>query len=118
MPTFDQAHAQFVLKEHRLKTVSTPAVKAKNSAARSVEILTSTNEANALRIANAVLASNVNPRVFDVTVSGAVSPDLLIGGPLNFIPDFTQHKTDGREMRAVSLSVDWDAETSSFQVRG
>jgi hypothetical protein len=114
----DPNRAAFVKQEYRYATKLAPTVLARNPAARVVEVETNLDEASATALANKYLAENVEPRVFDVTLEGVIHIDAFVGGPPRYIPDFPRLATDGRAMKVISASVDYDAGRTTVRIRG
>lgn len=118
MPSLDPVRAAFVKEEYRTIAPSSPTVLARNPAARVIEVQTNLDEASATALANKYLAENVQPRVFDVTLEGVIHIDAFIGGPPRYIPNFPRLATDGRTMKVINSSVDYDNGRTTVRVRG
>ena len=118
MPTLDPVRAAFVQEEYRTISPSSSTVLGRNPAARVVEVMTNLDEAGATALANKYLAENIQPRVFDIELEGVIHIDSFIGGPPRYIPNFPRLATDGRTMKVISASVDYDAGRTTVRVRG
>ena len=118
MATFDTNRAAFVQQDYRYVTKSDPAVLARNNAARTIEVATQLDQASADALATKYLAENKKPRVFEVVLEGVTFLDSLIGGPPSFIVNFPRLSTDGRTLKVIGFTTDFDANTTTVQVRG
>ena len=110
--------AAFVKQEYRRTTATDQAVKDRNPKARTITLDSNLDEASAVTLAAKVLAANKAPRIFDFEIEGVMPLDSFIGGCPSFIPDFPEFSTDGRTMKVVSASTDYEAGTTLLRVRG
>ena len=118
MATIDPNRAAFVKQEYRYAVQSDATVLARNSAARVVEVDTNMDEAAATALAAKYLAENIKPRVFEVTLQGIIHLDAFVGGPPRYIPNFPRLATDGRVMKVIGASVDYDVGKTTVRIRG
>lgn len=118
MATLDPNRAAFVQQEYRYEPAFDPNVKARNASARTVEINTNLNESDATALAAKILADNNTPRVFEVVLEGVVFLDSFIGGVPTFIANLPKFSTDGNARKVMSFTTDFEANTTTIQVRG
>jgi hypothetical protein len=117
--TLDPTRAAFVTNEYRYVIQTSPAVKARNAVgARPVSVDTNLDQATATALAAKYMAENIQPRVFEVTLSGVINLDAFIGGPPRYIPNFPKLATDGRIMKVMGATVDYGAGTTVVRLRG
>jgi hypothetical protein len=74
--------------------------------------------ASADALATKYLAANAAPRAFEVVLEGVMFLDSLVGSCPSFAPNFPKLNTDGRAMKLIGFSTDFDANTTTLQVRG
>ncbi len=118
MATLDTNRAAFVQQEYRYSTKTSPTVLARNPAARTVEIPTNLDETAASALATKYLAENTSPRVFEVVIQGVTYLDSFIGTVPTFVLNALKYQTDGRVLKVVSFTTDFEANTTTLQVRG
>ena len=118
MATLYPNRAAFVKQEYRYAIQSDATVLARNSAARVVEVDTNMNETAATALAAKYLAENNQPRVFEVTLQGVVHIDAFVGGPPRYIPNFPRLATDGRAMKVIGATVDYNEGKTTVRIRG
>lgn len=118
MADLDPNRAAFVKREYRYFTSLDGDVLARNPAARVVEVDTNMDEGGATALAHSYLAENVKPRAFELTMQGTISIDNFLACPPAYVANFPRLRTDGRTMKAIAVSIDYDAETTSLRVRG
>lgn len=118
MATLDPSRAAFVKQEYRYATRSDTSVKSRNDAARDVTVDTNLDETAANALASKYLAENSKPRVFEVRLQGVIPLEAFVGGPPRYIPSFPRLATDGRAMKVISASIDYDAGITVVKVRG
>jgi hypothetical protein len=83
-----------------------------------VQVDTQLDQASAAALAANYLAGNVNPRAFEVKLEGVTFLDSYIGACPTFIPNFPKFNTDGRTMKVVGFTTDFEANSTTIQVRG
>lgn len=115
---FDSNRAALVQQEYRYVTQTAPAVLARNPLARTVQIDTNLNAEAATALATKMLAENSKSRVFEVVLEGVTFLDSLIGQCPSFVPNFPSMATDGRTMKVISFTSDFESNTTTLQVRG
>jgi hypothetical protein len=113
----DTNRAAFVQLPYRHVDATDNFVKARAVTARSIEINTNLDEVRAQALADAFLAENNSPRVFEIVLEGTDHVDLADGVP-RFIADLPKYKTDNRVLKLVSFTEDYEANTTTLQVRG
>jgi len=118
MATLDPNRAAFVQQEYRYTNPTNVDVKARNPSARTVEINTNLGEADATILATKILADNNTPRVFEVVLEGVVFLDSFVGGVPTFIANLPKFSTDGNARKVMSFTTDFEANTTTIQVRG
>lgn len=118
MPISDNERAIFVKQEYRYATAIDSAVKAKNQMAREITIDTNLSEVDAATRADNELAFNEHPRYFELEIEGILSLNDFAGGPLSYLLDFPDYKTDNRQATVVSFSADYNTNTTVIGVRG
>ena len=114
----DPTRAALVRQEYRYAVQTAPAVKARNDAAREVEVDTQLDLASASALASKYLAENASPRVFEVRLEGVIHIDAFVGGPPRFIPNFPREATDGRIMKVIGATVDYGRGETVVRLRG
>lgn len=110
--------AAFVQQQYRHATSVSTAVRARNPSAQIAEINTNLDEATAENLAAAILAENNRPRIYEVVLEGVTFLDTFVDGVPRFIADFPKIATDGRTLKLVSFTTDYEANTTTMQVRG
>lgn len=110
--------AAFVKQEYRRTIATDQAVKDRNPKARTITLDSNLDEASAVALAAKVLDANQNPRLFEFEIEGVMPLDSFIGGCPSFIPDFPELATDGRTMKVVSASTDYETGATTVWVRG
>lgn len=118
MANLDTNRAAFVQQPYRYSTKTNPAVLARNPAARTVEIPTNLDESAASALATKYLAENIAPRVFEVVIEGVTYLDSFIGTVPTFVLNAPKYWTGGRTVKVVSFTTDFEANTTTMQVRG
>ena len=118
MATYDTNRAAFVQQEYRFTTKTDPAVLARNPAARTVEIATNLDEATASSLATKYLAENSSPRVFEIVMEGVTYLDGFVTGVPAFQLNIPKFSTDNRTYKVISFTTDFEANTTTLQVRG
>jgi hypothetical protein len=119
MPTLsDTNRASFVQQEYRYATAKGDSVLGRNPSARTVEINTNLDQTRAQSLADAYLAENKRPRVFEVVIEGVIDLDTLADGVPRFIADLPSLATDGRTLKLMNFTTDYEANTTTLQVRG
>ncbi len=118
MATFDTNRAAFVQQEYRYDPQLNAAVSARNAAARTVSIDTQLDQASAANLATKMLAENNAPRIFEVVLEGVTFLDSFIGQCPAFVLNFLKYKTDGRTMKVMGFTTDFETNTTTIQVRG
>lgn len=118
MANLDTNRAAFVQQEYRYVIRTNPTVKARNDSARTVEVVGNLDEATANALAGKYLAENVSPRVFDVIIQGVTFLDSFVGTVPTFILNAPRYQTDGRVYKVVGFTTDFEANTTTLQVRG
>lgn len=87
--------------------------------ARSLTLTTNLNAADALALANKMLADAKKPMLsFEVTVEGTMEIDRLVGQNPTAIATLPRLETSGRNMRIVSVRTDYETNTTTLTVRG
>jgi hypothetical protein len=119
MPTLsDTNRASFVQQEYRYATAKDDSVLGRNPSARTIEINTNLDQTRAQALADAYLAENQRPRVFEFLIEGLMFLDTLADGVPRFIADAPSLATDGRPRKLVSFTNDFETNTTTLQVRG
>lgn len=118
MPISDNERAIFVKQDYRYATAIDSAVKAKNQMAREIAIDTNLSEADAITRANNELAFNESPRYFELEIEGILTLNDFVEGPLSYLLDFPEYKTENRQATVVSFSADYNTNTTVIGVRG
>lgn len=114
----DTNRAAFVQQEYRYVTRANPTIRARNDAARTVEVVGNIDEATANGLAGKYLAENDRPRVFEVVIQGVTYLDSFVGSVPTFILSTPKYQTDGRVYKVVGFTTDFEANTTTLQVRG
>lgn len=114
----DSNRAAFVQQPYRYEVAQDATVKARNPLARTLEINTNLDEPRATALAALYLSENKSPRVFEVVLEGVMSLSSLSDGVPRFILDDPRFATDGRTLKLVSFTTDYEANTTTLQVRG
>jgi len=112
----DTNRASFVQQAYRYVTAVDNSIIARNPTAREVEINTNLNQASAQALANAYLADNKQPRAYEVQIEGVIFLDTLADGVPRFILE--SPKSDGRTLKLVGFTTDYETNTTTLQVRG
>lgn len=118
MSQADIDHAVFVRREYRRTIVTSATVKARNDSAREVALDTNLDVASATRIANAMLAENINPRAFEVEFEGTLGTNPLAGGPPSYTLTTARYDLVGYTAKSFSINEDYEKNTTVIQVRG
>lgn len=118
MATYDTNRAAFVQQEYRFATKSNSTVKARNDAARTVEVATNLDAASAEALAAKYLAENASPRAFEIVLEGVTYLDSFVGTVPTFLLNLPKYKTDNRTYKVIGFTTDFDANTTTLQVRG
>ena len=114
----DANRAAFVKQAYRYATGTEPLVKARNDAARVIEVNTNLDEATATALASKYLAENDEPLVYEIEFEGVLDLSDFIGGPPRYIPDFPKLDTDGRAMKVFYAAANEQSNTTIVRVRG
>ncbi|WP_454884000.1 hypothetical protein [Sphingomonas oryzagri] len=114
---YDNDRAAFVKNEYRYVTGYDANVKARNPAARSVSIDTQLDRASAVKIAQAYLDDNGQPRAFEIEVKGIIPLSELAGSIPTYILESLPDHVDDRKFKLFKLTVNYDTEISTIQVR-
>ena len=119
MAELDKNRATFVRKEYRDYIAQDLTVLNDFPAARSITLQTNLNGTDALALANKILADGKKPKlVFEVTFEGTMELDSLVGKNPMAIATFPRLVVDQRLCRVVAVDTDYDANTTTVQVRG
>lgn len=114
----DTNRAAFVQQEYRYAIKPNFDVLARNPAARTVTVDTNLDEASANALATKYLAENANPRVFEIVLQGVTYLDTFVGTVPTFVLNAPKYQTDSRVLKVIGFSTDFEANTTTLQVRG
>lgn len=119
MASYDTNRATFVQEEFRFTVAENATVLARNTTnPRVVEITTNLDEASASALANKYASENATPRAFEIVLEGVTFLSSFVGGVPAFTLNFPKDATDGRTFKVIGFSTDYDANTTTLQVRG
>lgn len=114
----DTNRAAFVQQEYRYATRTNPTVLARNPAARTVVLPTNLDEMTATALATKYLTDNNKPRVFEIVIEGVTYLDSFVGTVPTFILNAPKYQIDNRVLKVVGFTTDFEANTTTLQVRG
>lgn len=90
-----------------------------NNAARTITLVTNLNRADAQALADKTLAANKNPALaFEITFDGTMEGDSLVGQCPTATVTLPKFKVNARLMRIYRVRTDYDANTTTVEVRG